>query len=369
MTSDLYPTFTKTTSSITITIANECALTALTMPASSPAISDLEFTVGTTASTTISLFAHDQDANCKFDNQIAVITPVDGSSFGSHSAWITLNYLTLTVYSSDESLESRDHIFTYKETVSANSQLVTSPETSFKITIIQEKCRGVEAGSYQTSAIRAPKHGADSGSATSLLLDGTTVVITMPDWGDSSTFFFDQKSTFDASDERCGPRLITVAAGMPAWFTVTQDGADSSKFLINAKPSNKENEVIDLSVTLTYTRYPSYLKSDFAFKLEFKDQCSIDTFLPTKSSDEIYFYFSQDPSDPAETFQVPAWVQTQADGKICSLNYVVELVADPAEPRLTLDANTRVLSYVTSAVTQKYDTATIKIKATASTAE
>ena len=62
-------------------------------------------------------------------------------------------------------------------------------------------------------------------------------------------------------------------------------------------------------------------------------------------------------------------MQTQADGKICSLNYVVELVADPAEPRLTLDANTRVLSYVTSAVTQKYDTATIKIKATASTAE
>ena len=68
MTADLYPTFTKTTAKFDIVIANECVLTALTMPASNPTISDLEFTVGTTASTTISLFPHDQDADCKFTN-------------------------------------------------------------------------------------------------------------------------------------------------------------------------------------------------------------------------------------------------------------------------------------------------------------
>ena len=58
MTSDLY-SVTKTTNPIAITIANECALTQLSLPSGPPTIADLEFTVGTSTSTQIALFAHD----------------------------------------------------------------------------------------------------------------------------------------------------------------------------------------------------------------------------------------------------------------------------------------------------------------------
>ena len=154
-----------------------------------------------------------------------------------------MSYPTLTIFSSDESLESRDHTFTYQELITENGNNILSPATTFKITIVQEKCKGVTLGSYLTSDINPPKHGANSGAATSLLLDGSTVVLTLPDYGDENTFFFEQKSTFDASDSRCGPRLLTVAVGSPSWLTATQDGGDSSKFLINAKPNNIANTV------------------------------------------------------------------------------------------------------------------------------
>lgn len=93
ITSKLYG-FTTTTAAFTVTVAGECALTALAVPSSPPntVASSTTYIISSVVNiVNIDLYRHDQDANCKYDTETAVITPTSGVAFSSLSSWLTLS--------------------------------------------------------------------------------------------------------------------------------------------------------------------------------------------------------------------------------------------------------------------------------------
>ena len=138
ITSELYG-FTYTTAAWTIKIENECLLTSLTTPLAGNTIpvTTTYIIKPSAVAATITLFNHVQDADCKFDNEAMIITPSNGSTFASHSAWITLSGLVLTINSVDESLASIILEVKTKGRISANGSNIDSPEYTFTIILKQ----------------------------------------------------------------------------------------------------------------------------------------------------------------------------------------------------------------------------------------
>ena len=87
-------------------------------------------------------------------------------------------------------------------------------------------------GVYDSTAITIPKYGTST-PGSDLAADGTTVVLTMQDYGavTLTTNIYDQGGTFA---DRCGESLISLKAGSPSWVTLTQDSGTKTTYALSA---------------------------------------------------------------------------------------------------------------------------------------
>ena len=190
-------------------------MTALTVPGGH-SVADTEYEVHAGATKVdITLFDHTQDpATCKFTNQVAVLTPTDGSTLASHGAYLTLSGKVLSIESFDTSLNSIEIPLEYKATVAANSGTITSATFTFKILMWQRAC----STTYTNADVTYPNYGTNQpGSAINS--DGNSVVLELADYEVRSTNIYEQAASFGLL---CGPRAdLTMASGSPSWVTLS----------------------------------------------------------------------------------------------------------------------------------------------------
>lgn len=219
VTSILYG-YSSTSDAWTVTVAGECGLTLLSIPASA-SITSITYTIdGNSNPQTIALFAHEQNSNCKFTTEVPNISVQDGTAFSSYSSWLTLDSgaLTLKVDSTDKTLQSKVYSFNYYGTVTKeNTQVITSLSTAFTITIMQTDCS--DGLNHLPAGIKPPYFG-DSAPGVELKDDGTSKIYSMEDYGDKSSKFFAQAASFNLI---CGEAVITAKSGTLSWFVVTAD--------------------------------------------------------------------------------------------------------------------------------------------------
>lgn len=122
-----------------------------------------------------------------------MITPKDGSTFASHSAWLTLSGQTLSINTQNTNLESKEHKFTFQGKITRNgSDLLSTDTYEFSITLLQQACSD---GTYTLADVTEPKFGS-SLPGVSMATDGSSVVISAQDFYIASTNIYEMAPTF-----------------------------------------------------------------------------------------------------------------------------------------------------------------------------